>query len=257
MISKIQETLDLPASCLVNKKITKAFFKRNFELTKAEKTLLDDFSLVISIDWIATINPANSNVPSFNSTSSTFEEIQIISIKTNQDDFERSNNRIIDFIQKYIPYHVFLIIYTNTLTVWNTCLKRINENDNTRRVVEKCFTTEIISINNSTENQEAFLNGVSFSRIDKTNLNTLYHSYIQQIVALNASNLRGDFVIRPVERTKQDVIYLEQITNIEKEIVTLTNLAKRETQLSMKVEFNTQIQQKRKEIENLKQMLRD
>lgn len=256
MISRIQHILDLPLPCLVNKKITKAFFKRNFELTKAERTLLDDFSLVISIDWIATINPSNSNVPAFNSNTSTFEEIQIISIKTNQEDFERSNTRIIDFIQKYIPYHVFLIIYTDTLTVWNTCLKRINENDNTKRVVEKCFTTEVIGINNLTENQEAYLNGVSFGRIDKTNLYTLYQSYIQKVVALNASILSGEFIPRPVERTKQDVIYLEQIANLEKEIVTLTNLAKKETQLSKQVEFNTQIQNNRKKIQNLKQKLR-
>ena len=256
MIFRIQEILDLPESCLVNKKITKAFFKRNFELTKAERTLLDDFSLVISIDWIATINLANSNVPALYTTSSTFEEIQIISVKTNQEDFERSNTRIIDFIQKYIPYHLFLIIYSDNLTIWNTCLKRINENDVTKRVVEKCFTTDIINTNNLNENHKAFLNGVSFSRIDKTNLSTLFQSYIQQVVALNASILRGEFITRPVERTKQDVIYLEHIANLEKEIVTLTNLAKKETQLSKQVEFNNQIQQKRKKIENLKQLLR-
>jgi hypothetical protein len=256
MILRIQNILDLPESCLVNMKITKAFFKRNFELTKAERTLLDDFSVVVNIDWIATVNPDNSNVPAFNSNTSTFEEIQIISIKTNQEGLELNNTRIIDLIQKYIPYHVFLITYSDTLTVWNTCLKRINENDNTKRVIEKCLTTEIIDINNLTENQKAFFNGVSFSQIDKTNLNTLYQSYIQQVVALNASILRGEFITRPVERTKQDVIYIEQIANLEKDIVTLTNLAKRETQLSKQVVFNTQIQHKRKKIENLKQLLR-
>jgi hypothetical protein len=47
--------LQIPERCMVHKKITKAFFKRNFDLISGEKTLLDN---LIAIDWLASISPA-------------------------------------------------------------------------------------------------------------------------------------------------------------------------------------------------------
>lgn len=255
MIEKITSILHLPEKCLVNKKITKAFFKRNFELTKNERNLLDDFTVVVSIDWIASINPNNTNVPAFFEASVTFEEIQVIALQTNSNNYDRDKTRIIDFIQKFIPYHILLVVYTDKIMLWNGCLKRVNENDNAKRIIEKGFITEDIPIKNLTKHQKEFYRGLSFIGLDKTNLRTLYNSYLQQIVALNAAEVRGEYAPQPAERTQQDVVSLEKIAQLEKEIVTLTNLATRETQMSLRVEYNLKIQQKRKQIENIKQII--
>lgn len=255
MIEKIINILHLPEKCLVNKKITKAFFKRNFELTKNERNLLDDFSVVVSIDWLASISPSNSNVPAFVTPDVTFEEIQVITLQTNSGNYNRDKTRLFDFVQKFIPYHLLLVVYTDKVVSWNACLKRINENDSTKRVTEKDFSTEDIPLKNPTKNQKAFYNGLSFIELDKTNLKTLYNGYIQQIVALNAADVRGDFTPQPAERTRQDVVYLEKIAQLEKEIITLTNLSTRETQMSLRVEYNLKIQQKRKRIEEIKELI--
>jgi len=96
---------------------------------------------------------------------------------------------------------------------------------------------------------------LSFIELDKTNLKTLYNGYIQQIVALNAADVRGEFAPKPAERTQQDVVYLEKIAQLEKEIVTLTNLATKETQMNLRVEYNLKIRQKRKQIEEIKKLI--
>lgn len=255
MIDKIASILQLPEKSLVNKKITKAFFKRNFELTKNERNLLDDFSAVVSIDWIASINPNNTNVPAYIETSVTFEEIQVIALQTNSNNYERFKTRLFDFMQKFIPYHILLVVYTDKVMSWNGCLKRVNENDNAKRIIEKVFFTEDIPINNPTIHQKKFYSGLSFVGLDKTNLKTLYNGYLQQIVALNAAEVRGEYAPQPVERTQQDVVYLEKIAQLEKEIITLTNMATRETQLNLRVEYNLKIRQKRKQIEDIKQII--
>lgn len=256
MIDKIISILQLPEKSLVNKKITKAFFKRNFELTKNERNLLDDFSAVVSIDWIASINPNNTNVPAITEPSVTFEELQVIALQTNSNNYERFKTRLFDFMQKFIPYHTLLVVYTDKVMSWNGCLKRVNENDSTKRVVEKVFFTEDIPIKNQTKHQKEFYSRLSFVELDKTNLRTLYNSFLQQIVALNAAEVRGEYSPQPVERTQQDVVYLEKIAQLEKEIVTLSNLATKETQMSLRVEYNLKIQQKRKQIEDIKQIIR-
>ena len=216
---------------------------------------MDDFSIVVSIDWIASISPNTCNVPAFSTPNSSFEEIQVIALQTNNNDFERNKPKLLELVQKYIPYHTLLILYTDTGLVWNACYKRINENDNTKRVIDKMFFTDIIPINNPTESQTKFFGGLSFKKLDKTNLRTLYNGYVQQLVALNAAEVRGEFSPRPAERTKQDAVYLEQIIQLEKEITTLTNKVIREYQLSKQIELNSQIQLKRKQIDSTKQLI--
>src|SRR5687768_2098149 len=94
--------LEIPERCLVNKKITKAFFKRNFDLTSTEKALLDDFNAIAAIDWLASVSPASSNINPYKDQHYLFEEVQVITVYTSETDFERNRQRIEDLIQKYI-----------------------------------------------------------------------------------------------------------------------------------------------------------
>jgi hypothetical protein len=252
MLNRIIHILQLPERCLVNKKITKSFFKRNFDMTSAEKNLLDDFCIVTAIDWIASISQANANVPAYQDYESTFEEIQVIAVTTSTESLTKNAAKIIDLIQKYIPYHILLIVHDGVNSIWNVTFKCINQNDNNKRTVEKKFTTECISANTSNKVHEAFLEVLSFSRVPSTNLKVLYDGYMQCFVGLTTAPIIGTFETRPNERTKKDVERLERITTLEKEITTLTNVAQKETQLNKKIELNTQVQQKRRQIEILK-----
>jgi Domain of unknown function (DUF4391) len=252
MNNQIVHILQLPERCLVNKKITKAFFKRNFDMTSAEKNLLDDYNAISSIDWIASISQANANVPAYQDYESTFEEIQVVAITTSPESLHKYASKIIDLVQKYIPYHILLIVHDGVNSIWNVTYKRINQNDNNKRTVDKKFTTDSITANTTNKVQEAFLEALSFNKVPSTNLKVLYDGYVQCFVGLTTAPIIGTFETRPTDRTKEDVERLERINTLEKEITTLTNTAQKETQLNKKIELNTQVQQKRKQIENLK-----
>lgn len=254
-MDSLNTILKMPERSLVNKKITKAFFKRNFDLTGSEMALLDDFSIVKAIDWLASVNPANSNVNFYKDEAYLFEEVQIIGVQTSVNDFERNQQRISDLIQKFIPYPILLCIWSENAFVLSTSDKKINQNDNSRRTIEKKYNTEQISITESTERQKAFLKGLAFAELDKTNLRTYYESYTQRIIALQTSELSGVYEPRSLYRTKSDLQRLEQIESLQNEIQLLQNQAKQETQLNQRVALNTQIQSKRKEIEQLKALI--
>jgi hypothetical protein len=252
MNNQIVHILQLPERCLVKKKITKAFFKRNFDMTSAEKNLLDDYNVISAIDWIASISQANANVPAYQDYESTFEEIQVMAVTTSPESLNKYASKIIDLVQKYIPYHILLIVHDGVNSIWNVTYKRINQNDNNKRTVDKKFTTDSITANTTNKVQEAFLEALSFTRVTSTNLKVLYDGYVQCFVGLTTAPIIGTFETRRTERTKEDVERLERITTLEKEITTLTKVAQKETQLNKKIELNTQVQQKRKQIENLK-----
>jgi len=132
--------------------------------------------------------------------------------------------------------------------VLNTCNKRINQNDASKRTIENHYFSENISIEAPTEKQASFINSLDFSQLDKQNLKTFYDSYTSRIIALQAAQVSGFFTIRKNERSKQDVEHLENIARLNAEILTLQNLAVRETQISIQVRLNSDIHSKRKEI---------
>ena len=251
----LNNILQIPERSLVTKKITKAFFKRNFDLTSTEKALLDDFNAISGIDWFASINPANSNINPYKDEHYLFEEVQIIITHTPGNDFERNHQRIADLIQKYIPYPILLCILHDNVFVFNACDKKINQNDSTRRIVEKKYSTESINRQAITEQQQSFLNSLVFSELDKTNLKTYYDSYIQRMIALKAAELSGVFMSRTKERTQSDMEKLEKIDTLQKEIQILQSQAKKESQLNQRIVLNTQIQEKRKLIKQLKALI--
>jgi Domain of unknown function (DUF4391) len=247
--------LQIPERSLVNKKITKSFFKRNFELSSSEKALLDDFNILTAIDWLASVSPDNSNINRFHDEHYFFEEVQIISVQTSELDFERNHHRIADLVQKYIPYPILLCIWHSHAFVLNTCDKKINQNDSSRRTIEKKHSTEIIGKSEYTVRQQAFLNSLGFPELDKTNLKTYYDSYTQRMIALQAAELSGVFTPRTRDRTQSDMEKLEKIETLQNEIQLLQNQAKKESQLNQRVALNKEIHEKRKQTEQLKALI--
>ncbi len=248
--------LQLPEKCLLNKKLTKVFFKRNFSLTLSERKLLDDANIVLQMDWIASIKPQNSNIAAYMDADYTFEEIQIITAMLSDDELEQQANKVIDLIQKYIPYPLLLIVYDNNKYLWNTASKRIHLNDATKRTSESSLITEWIEINNSTTNQQLFLQQCAFENLDKHNLKACYQSFESNITSLQAATITGEYKVRPVERLKADVLKMEAIKTLDNEIIVLRNKALKETQLNVQVQINNEVQYKLKQIESLKNDLR-
>jgi len=254
-MEKLAIILNLPERTMVKKRLTKAFFKRNFELTLSEKSLLDDYSIVIGFEWLASISPNTANIAVYQDATTTYEEVQVISVEIGISDFERNSQRVAELVQKYIPYHLLLCIYNCDQFLFNTCDKRINQNDSSRRTIEKRYFTEVIKGYGTQERQKEFLASLSFDKFAKTDLKTFYNSYSQRIVALQTADVSGLFVPRSQSRTEVDMAHLEKIELLSKEIAALQSKAKKETQLAVRVRLNTEIQQKRKEIEQLKTII--
>lgn len=247
------EILKMPERCLLNRKITKAFFKRNFELTLTEKNVLD--KQIENITWLASLNPENTNIPPFVSDNVAFEEVQIIVATTSQAYFDREHVKIAEVIQRHIPYAILLCVHTPEKMVWSTCNKRIRQNDQTKRIIEKRFFSQLIDIQQQNEVQRDFLNSLAFSGLAKATLQDLYNSYTERIFALQAARLNGTFAIRTQERTKADMLLLERLEVLEQEVATLAQKAKRETQLNDQVQLNVHIQNYRREIARLKNQI--
>ena len=97
-MDNLNNILKIPERCLVNKKITKAFFKRNFDLTSNEKILLDDFNIIATIDWLANVRPSTANISRYQDENYLFEEVQVIAVQTAENNFDYNHFRIAELI---------------------------------------------------------------------------------------------------------------------------------------------------------------
>jgi hypothetical protein len=255
MMERLNDILQIPERCLLNRKLPKTFFKKNFDLTATEKRMLDDVNTVVGIEWLAVVNPANANVNSYEEGHFVYEEIQVMSLQTSAKDFDKNVPRLAELVQKHIPYHMLLCIYHGDTLVLNACDKRINQNDNTRRTIEQRYFSEQIDLTAPKDTQVSFMDSLAFGRLDKINLKTYYDGYSQSITALQAAAYVGAYVPRTRERSDVDLQTLQRMQTLQNEIATLQAQSKKAMQLNEQVAINLQVQERRKQIEHLKTLI--
>lgn len=244
---------NIPERSILDKKLTKAFFLKNFDLSASEKKLLNNS--ILNMDWLASIRPHTANIPLIKNNDFLYEEIQLIVCTIANNQLGELANKCIALIQKYIPFQIILIIEDANDFVINICDKRINLNDTNKRILEKQLTTTPISKLYKNEITATFFDALHFSVLDKTNLETTYKSYIQAIVQFQTASITGSFNKRSQIRTEEDMLALATIESIEKEVLRLSNLMKAATQINNRVSLNMEIQNQRKQIENIKYKL--
>jgi hypothetical protein len=240
----------LPSRTLLNKRLTKVFFTKNFDLSSSEKKTLQNE--VIRMEWVSSLKPSNTNILKFETETHLIEEVQFMTCEvSNLDKYGKS---VIDLFQKYIPYQIVLVIEDKDYWMLNLTEKRINLNDRSKRTIEKSFSTNPINKTESDSVKE-FINTLSFERVNRTNLNTVYQSYINSVIQFKSSVITGIFNEKNLENNQRDIESIERKENLEMEIITLKNQLKKETQLNSQVSINMEIQKRKREIQNIKQTL--
>jgi len=181
----------------------------------------------------------------------TYEEVNIIAIQTTNEQFDRQKNKIVELVQKYIPNPMLVMVYDNQQMILNIAEKRINNNDVTKRVIEKLYTTANLPLPISDFKNQAFMESLAFEKANKLNLQNYYQHFIQCFIGLQTAQINGTFVARPYQRSKEDALLLEEIEALKETIFALENQAKKETQVSEMVQLNTKIQEHRNKIQEL------
>lgn len=170
----VKKVLQLPEKTLTNTTLTKQFFYKNFDLSSQEKKIFR--TSIIEMRLLATISESSANITYVVSESETFENIFLITIDVTTKDFNQ-REIIASIIQKYFPYHCLIVVQNPEEFIFNAASKRINQNDNAKRVVIDEVSTPVISKLISNPIRSNFVTQLDFKNLDKTNLQTLYKSY--------------------------------------------------------------------------------
>lgn len=241
--------LNIPDSTILQTRVTKVFFLRNFDLSAAEKRLLNND--ILQMEWLASLRLDKCNIPPIVTNETSFEEIQVICCTVKDEKLNGLVEKTTQFFQKHIPYPVLLIVEDSIDFVINVAEKRINQTDRSKRIIQRQLTTPVMPKLYKTEKTDHFFKALSFENLNKTNLQTAYGSYTQAIANYQIATVSGTFNARARKRTSEDMERLREIEDLQKDIVGLTSQIKKENQLNVKVTLNINIQRKRQTIKNL------
>lgn len=249
----IIDILKLPEKSLLQRRLTKVFFTKNFQLKAAEKKLLNN--VITSMQWLASLKPATCNVATSVTNEYSFEEIQIFTVQLSDVDFEKYYKTVAEFIQRYVPYQILLILESDNQLAYSVADKRINQSEKTKRTIDSFYHTPAINTLYQRDIELALDEALQFRQLQKENLATLYQSYINAIVQYQSACITGSYVARDHKRTEADIAVLKEIENIEIEITSLKSQLKKESQFNRKMEKNVELQKKKNHMEELKAKL--
>ena len=246
------DILNLPEKCRIDKRLTKVFFERNFDLYIGEKKLLGN--AIAGITIIGSVQPPTANVNIQVNEDRTFEEVLVIHIELNDVQLRKSGLQAAELIQKHLPYHILLIVEDAHEYLVNGVLKRVNKNDRKKRVLEQECTTKPLSRLYKNDASARLWEKLNFSSLRKDNLETLFKSYLEAITECRTIQVTGLLDVKNTSVELNGTI-LGQIESLLSEIHILTARIKKQNQLNKKVESNIAIQEKRQQIEELKKQL--
>ncbi len=244
MIEKILEQLNIPKVCKKSRAIHKKDILNNFSLSSSDKKILSSSVESIRLEYV--LNKNTININPFIDEDRKYLEINFIKIKISNIDKLKQISNIIQNIPKPL---VLFFMYENSICI-NISPKRINKNDSTKLVVEDTYFTKWIDLENISSLEQNFFNSIAIQNHPYTDFLSFYNSYLDKIVAFNASEHSGNLIAN--ENTKAT---LDEIASCEIKITEIRNKIKKETIFSDKVNMNIELKKFNDKFKNLKNSL--
>lgn len=244
MIDTIIANLGIPLTCKIERKLFKKQFIDNFSLNINERKVLSDY--IESITLIYLLNKDKINIAPHIDEDRDYSEVAFIKVEIT----DKNKSKAISNIIQYIPYPLIVFLVCGDQLCLNISPKRINKSDSSKLVVEESHFTDWIDLVDPTSIEAKFLQSLEIHNHPFTTFYALYNSYLDKLIAFNASKHSGTLEIN--ENTKA---ILEEITACEAKITELKNKIKKETSFSEKVNFNIELKKANEKLTGLKEKL--
>ena len=241
MKKTVLDKLNIPVSCKINRKLFKKQFIENFSLSAVEKKIISEDVENITLEYL--LNKDNINIAPFSDEENDYSEIAFIRVELLA---TRRLKKLSNIIQ-YIPYPLIVVFADENNICINISPKRINKNDSSKLVVEESYFTEWIDLDNSSEIDQDFLKSLGIKNHPFTNFFEFYNSYLNKLIAFNASKYTGS--LKQSQDTKE---VLREIQEVELSIVDIISKIRKETDIRDKVNLNIELKKLNDRLENLK-----
>ncbi len=244
MKKTLLDKLHIPLTCKINRKLFKKQFIENFSLNANEKNIINEDVKNITLEYL--LNKDKINIAPYSDEDEDYSEVAFIRVELlNSNRLKKLSNII-----QYIPYPLIVVFADKNKICINISPKRINKNDSSKLVIEESYFTEWIDLDNSSKIDQEFLESLEIKNHPFTNFLEFYNSYLNKLIAFNASQYSGS--LEQNEDTKE---LLKKIQEIKVNINEIVSKIKKEIDIRYKVNFNIELKKLNDRLENLKETL--
>jgi hypothetical protein len=244
MKKTLLDKLNIPLTCKINRKLFKKQFIENFSLNANEKKIISEDIENITLEYL--LNKDKINIAPFSDEENDYSEIAFIRVEL----LSTKRMKKLSNIIQYIPYPLIVVFAGENKICINISPKRINKNDSSKLVVQESYFTQWIDLDNSSKMEQEFLESLEIKKHPFTNFFEFYNSYLDKLLAFNASLYSGIFV--QSEDTKELLI---EIQEVELSINDIISKIKKETDIRDKVNMNIALKKLNDKLTKLKESL--
>lgn len=250
-IRVIVDALGLPPGARVDARVPKKLLVEQGAPTSADKRAIQDG--IDELQWFAACKPATIGVPAFADDTREYLEIAVVACAFRPG---AKAARLIELIHRAIPYPVVLITADESGVAVSAAHKRRAQNEAGRVVIDRVVAATGLQPGADDAAVAAFLRSLPLAQQSRSDLYALYAGWLARIEALNAARLTGAFVATDdgvaIDQRREA---LDAHARLAKEIDTLRGKAKRERQLSRRVNLNMEIQRREADLAAYKKNL--
>ncbi|WP_303697663.1 DUF4391 domain-containing protein [Brevundimonas naejangsanensis] len=236
----IVNALGLPPGARVDARVPKKLLVEQGAPTAADKRAIQDG--IDELQWFAACKPATIGVQAFSDDTREYLEIAVVGCVFRPG---AKAARLIELIHRAIPYPVLLVTADENGLAVSAAHKRHAQNEASRTVIEHVVAASGLRADALDSVQIAFLKSLALAQQPRADLFALYAGWITRIEAVNAALLTGAFApTDDQEAIDRRRAALDAHVRLTKEVEGLRAKAKREKQLSRRVDLNLEIQRR-------------
>ena len=242
---------NIPGQARIDMPISKKLFAEKVALSSVEKRILrEDIERIVMKGLLQT---RTVGVASYIDNEFSYDQIifALVDIKN-----PAKTSAIAGIIQKAFPSPMILILnYLENYCV-NWCVKRINQADKSKRVIENMKTTRYLTLNDDDKIANDWLQSLDSTKIVCSTLKEWFDELSSKLLMLQVSDETGTFVQADSHNITDYRQLLEQLKENREEQRQLLIEIKSETQFNLRLKLTTKLKELQEQEEELKKRLK-
>lgn len=229
---------NIPIQALTDTPISKKLFAEKVTLSTAEKRILrEDIDRIVMKGLLQT---RTIGIAAYVDDEYAYDQIIFAQVDIRN---RVKISTIVTMIQRAFPVPMFVILHHDDNYSVNWCIKRINQADKSKRVMEEQQMTRFFSIHEDNSIIDSWLHSLDITKVNSTTLKDMFYELSNRLLMLSVSEEAGYFIEIKSGGSEQYKTILEKLNQNRLMQQTIIKDLKSETQFNRIVKLNTRLRE--------------
>jgi hypothetical protein len=229
--------LGLPIQAAVNQRVPKKLLAESGAPTPGDRRLVENG--VEELEWLAALKPTTIGVSSYRDAMREYLEIAVLSLKLRP---KTKVDRVEELVHRAVPYPVVLITEQPPLLSMSLAHKRWSQSETGATVLDGDIVRVRLDDVIDQDLASMFMRGLLLAGQPQSTLYALYQGWMDAILALEAAQVTGRYVIlTSPERVVRRREALQTCIRLQDRMTKLRSAARKEKQLPRLAALNIEL----------------